>query len=75
MATSESEPEYLLPEPAKEVQRLTTQDSVFAYSMDNRRILAPLDTSKPGLKVLDSGTADGTQHVLQSYPSHVAGMG
>lgn len=55
----EGEPEYILPEPQKEVQRLTDQDSVFAYSMNNKRVLAPLDTSRPGLKVLDSATADG----------------
>ncbi|KAH9906921.1 hypothetical protein F4778DRAFT_800852 [Xylariomycetidae sp. FL2044] len=51
--------EYLLPEPQKEVDRLTANDSVFAYAMKNKRVLAPLDMTKPGLKVLDSGTADG----------------
>ncbi|KAI1176572.1 hypothetical protein F4777DRAFT_587826 [Nemania sp. FL0916] len=51
--------EYLLPEPQKEVDRLTANDSVFAYGMNNKRVLAPLDMTKPGLKVLDSATADG----------------
>jgi hypothetical protein len=63
MGTSKSveeDPEYLLPEPRKEVERLTVQDSVLAYAMDNRRVFAPVDFTKPGLKVLDSGTADGT---------------
>ncbi|RYP70682.1 hypothetical protein DL771_005286 [Monosporascus sp. 5C6A] len=55
----EGEPEYILPEPQKEVQRLTDQDSALAYSMNNKRVLAPLDTSRPGLKILDSATADG----------------
>ncbi|KAI0189850.1 hypothetical protein F4808DRAFT_467203 [Astrocystis sublimbata] len=50
--------EYLLPEPQKEVDRLTANDSVFAYGMKNKRVLAPLDMTKPGLKVLDSATAD-----------------
>ncbi|KAI1115294.1 hypothetical protein F5Y14DRAFT_440624 [Nemania sp. NC0429] len=50
---------YLLPEPQKEVDRLTANASVFAYGMNNRRVLAPLDMTKPGLKVLDSVTADG----------------
>ncbi|KAI1780873.1 hypothetical protein F4818DRAFT_397116 [Hypoxylon cercidicola] len=54
-----SDPEYLLPERAKEVQRLTDQDIVIVSSMDNKRVLAPIDMSKPGLKILDSATADG----------------
>lgn len=51
--------EYILPEPLKEVQRLTDQDSVFAYAMNNKRVFAPIDVTKPGLQVLDSATADG----------------
>lgn len=52
-------PEYLLPEPEKEVARLTEQDAVITHFMNNKRIVAPIDLSKPGLVVLDSATADG----------------
>ncbi len=55
----QDEPEYILPDPDREVQRLTDQDSVFAYSMNDKRILAPVNITRPGLKFLDSGTADG----------------
>lgn len=50
---------YFLPEPDKEVQRLTDQDAAIAHAMEYKRILAPLEFSRPGLKVLDSATADG----------------
>lgn len=50
---------YLLPDAEKEVQRLTDHDAAIVYAMNNKRIVAPLDFSRPGLKILDSGTADG----------------
>lgn len=50
--------QYLLPEPRKEIDRLTEQDAVITYLMNNRRILAPIDLTKPDLRILDSGTAD-----------------
>lgn len=53
------DPEYILPEPQKEVDRLTQQDAVIAHHMGGKRILAPLDISQRGLQILDSGTADG----------------
>ncbi|KXX77979.1 hypothetical protein MMYC01_201725 [Madurella mycetomatis] len=53
------EREYFLPEPEKEIQRLTHHDTVIAHAMGNRRVLAPLDMQMTGLKILDSGTADG----------------
>ncbi|KAI0003965.1 methyltransferase SirN-like protein [Xylariaceae sp. FL0662B] len=52
------EPQYLLPEPGKEIARLTEQDAVITHLMNNMRILAPIDLTKPGLRILDSGTAD-----------------
>ncbi|KAH7304188.1 hypothetical protein B0I35DRAFT_445660 [Stachybotrys elegans] len=58
-SNAETEAGYILPEPNNEVKRLTAQDEVISYSMNNKRILAPIDLSKPGLKILDSGTADG----------------
>ncbi|KAI0505317.1 methyltransferase SirN-like protein [Xylaria bambusicola] len=53
------EAEYLLPEPEKEISRLTEQDAVITHIMENKRILAPMDFTRPGLTILDSGTADG----------------
>lgn len=53
------EPQYLLPEPDKEIARLTEQDAVITHIMNGKRILAPIDPTRPGLQILDSGTADG----------------
>lgn len=53
------EPQYLLPEPGQEISRLTEQDAVVTHIMNNKRILVPIDLAKPGLQILDSGTADG----------------
>lgn len=53
------EPQYLLPEPGKEIARLTEQDAVITRGMNGKRILAPIDLAEPGLRILDSGTADG----------------
>ncbi|KAI9150702.1 Methyltransferase psoC [Paramyrothecium foliicola] len=53
------DPEYLLPQPEKEVARLNEQDAVITYHMNGKRILAPVDLSQKGLQILDSGTADG----------------
>ncbi|KAG8157555.1 hypothetical protein KVR01_012597 [Diaporthe batatas] len=53
------EPKYLLPEPEKEVARLTEQDAVITHLMNGKRILPPIDLTRPGLRILDSGTADG----------------
>ncbi|KAI0886476.1 uncharacterized protein GGS22DRAFT_114040 [Annulohypoxylon maeteangense] len=50
---------YLLPEPEKEIGRLTEQDSVITHMMKGVRILAPIDFKQPGFQILDSGTADG----------------
>lgn len=55
----DEEPQYLLPEPEKEVARLTEQDAIITYMMKHNRVVAPLDLKKPGLKILDSATADG----------------
>jgi hypothetical protein len=43
---------------AAEVERLTHQHEVIKDHMGSL-ILAPVDLSKPGLKILDSATADG----------------
>ncbi|KAK5636074.1 hypothetical protein RRF57_011786 [Xylaria bambusicola] len=53
------EPQYLLPEPEKEIARLTEQDAVITHMMGNKRVLAPIDFNQKGLTILDSGTADG----------------
>lgn len=51
--------QYLLPEPEKEVARLTEQDSIILYMMNGKRILAPINLKQQGLRILDSATADG----------------
>lgn len=53
------ETQYLLPEPGKEIARLTEQDAVITHGMNGKRILAPINLAEPGLRILDSGTADG----------------
>jgi hypothetical protein len=58
-AAVDQDAEYILPEPQKEVKRLTENDTVFSYAMGGRKVFAPLDLAQPGLKILDSGTADG----------------
>lgn len=59
LAAMAKEPQYLLPEPEKEIARLTEQDAVITHLMDGKRILAPIDLARPNLRILDSGTADG----------------
>jgi hypothetical protein len=56
--------------PDKEVERLTEQDATIASHMNEKRIVAPLDFLKPGLQILDSGTANGVW--LQSLQPSIA---
>lgn len=44
----------------KEVQRLAKQHRVFRHAMGGKLVLAPVDLEKKGLRVLDSGAANGT---------------
>lgn len=43
-----------------EQQRLEGQHEVVVYAM-GKQVLAPVDFSKPGLRILDSGCANGMQ--------------
>ena len=43
----------------RELQRLSDNHAVFKDAMGGL-LFAPVDLSKPGLRVLDSATADGT---------------
>jgi SAM-dependent methyltransferase len=50
---------YFLPANNAEAERLIMQHTVLIDALDNRIVCAPLDLTEPGLKILDSGTADG----------------
>ncbi|KAI0470480.1 methyltransferase SirN-like protein [Xylariaceae sp. FL0804] len=54
-----NEPEYLLPNRSRELERLAEQDAWITHEMHGQRILAPIDLTQPGLRILDSGTANG----------------
>ena len=53
----QKEEKYILDSP-EEVNRLAEQHDVIKDAMGGL-IAVPLDFSKPGLRILDSGTADG----------------
>lgn len=42
-----------------ETFQLSEQHDVFKASMGGKLVIAPVDFSKPGLRILDCGTADG----------------
>lgn len=56
---------------AKENSRLRRQHDIVKSLFDEKLILAPLDLRKPGLCILDSGTADG--YWLKDISSQVGG--
>ncbi|KAL8896245.1 MAG: hypothetical protein Q9207_007798 [Kuettlingeria erythrocarpa] len=63
-STSETEalnekPDYFLSQNPPEVERLTRQHEVIKDHMGGKLVLAPVDLSTPGLRILDSATADG----------------
>lgn len=43
----------------QEAERLARNHECIKYFMGGNLIRAPIDTTKPGLKILDSGTSDG----------------
>jgi gliotoxin biosynthesis N-methyltransferase len=53
------ESNYLLDYDDTEKRRLTEQHDLIKSYM-GQLILAPIDVERPGLKILDSGTFDGT---------------
>ncbi|KAF2690568.1 hypothetical protein K458DRAFT_411950, partial [Lentithecium fluviatile CBS 122367] len=61
---------YFLPVNQAEAERLMMQHSVLIDALDNRLVCAPIDSSRPGLKVLDSGTTDG--HWIRELRSRIA---
>ncbi|KAK9772392.1 putative Wax synthase domain-containing protein [Seiridium cardinale] len=52
-------PSYFLPVNQAEAERLLSQHLVLVDALNGRIVLPPIDLTKPGLKILDSGTADG----------------
>ncbi|KAL6856543.1 hypothetical protein J3F83DRAFT_769709 [Trichoderma novae-zelandiae] len=62
MSTSQSqapEPQYPGLHNAAEARRLRIQGSIVVDALGGSLILCPLDTSRKGLRILDSATADG----------------
>ena len=54
---SKSEKKYMFAG-EHEIERLTAQHDTIKMAM-GQLVLPPIDFTKPGLKILDSGTADG----------------
>lgn len=56
---------------SSEVERLRNQHQVLKHDMGGKLILAPIDLSTPSLRILDSGTLDGTwiQDVASKLPA------
>ncbi|KAI0531727.1 S-adenosyl-L-methionine-dependent methyltransferase [Xylaria digitata] len=52
-------PSYFLPVNQTEAERLMAQHLVLIDALDGRIVLPRIDFTQPGLKILDSGTADG----------------
>ncbi|KAJ4244315.1 hypothetical protein NW757_010674 [Fusarium falciforme] len=57
--STETEPQYLLKESNREVERLQKQHAWFQRCLNNQIVFAPVDLNKEELKVLDVGCADG----------------
>jgi SAM-dependent methyltransferase len=58
--SADKDPEYLLGETKREVERLQKQHAWHKLCLGDKFVWAPVDLQKPGLKVLDVGCADGT---------------
>lgn len=56
----QQDPEYLLRETNREVERLRQQHRWFQACLDDKIVFAPVDLGDPSLRVLDVGCADGT---------------
>jgi hypothetical protein len=59
LSRSAEEPKYILEGSPTEAQRLQLQHEIIKDAMGGKLVAAPLDLSKPGLRILDSATADG----------------
>ncbi|KAI1410440.1 S-adenosyl-L-methionine-dependent methyltransferase [Hypoxylon sp. FL1857] len=59
MASEDDRNDYPL-DNAAEAKRLSDQHAVIKAFMGNKLVVAPIDLSQPNLRILDSGTADGT---------------
>ncbi|CAI6334454.1 unnamed protein product [Periconia digitata] len=61
-----NESSYFLPVNKVEAERLMMQHTVLIDALGGRLVCAPIDLSKPGLKILDSGTADDTSFYIHN---------
>jgi ubiquinone/menaquinone biosynthesis C-methylase UbiE len=68
--SADKDPEYLLGETKREVERLQKQHAWHKLCLGDKLVWAPVDLQKPGLKVLDVGCADGT--LLRDLKQHVS---
>lgn len=64
MASESSE--YILGKSKDEIERLTTQHQ-WLKNNTKRLIIASVDLTKPHLRVLDSGCADGEPRTIDSF--------
>ena len=55
----EEDPQYLLAQTGKELERLAKQHAWVQKCLGGQIVFAPVDLQKPGLRVLDVGCADG----------------
>jgi hypothetical protein len=69
--TSVEGPKYILEGSPTEAQRLQLQHEIIKDAMGDKLVAAPLDLSKPGLRILDSATADGKSYPLLKLVSYV----
>jgi hypothetical protein len=51
--------EYILEASPTETERLRMQHDVVKDAVGGSLVVAPIDLTKPGLRILDSATADG----------------
>lgn len=58
--------DYVLSINPSETERLRMQHDVVKDAMGGRLVLAPIDLTMPGLRILDSATADGESNALLS---------
>jgi tRNA1(Val) A37 N6-methylase TrmN6 len=58
-STQDNEEQYIRGASDDEIQRLTDQHVMLKSGMGGTLVVAPIDLSRPGLRILDSGTGNG----------------
>lgn len=70
MSAPNTQERYVMEKNNGELRRLGDQHAVLKSAMGTL-VLAPVDFSKPGLRILDSGTADG---IVPMYPAQCGAL-